>query len=150
MSTRDKKGMGVHPPQIYSEAFKRQVVSEYESGLFTKASLKRKYGIAGNSCIPRWLKQYGKLNHPTYLSHGRPMKDKDKQYIKELEAELRRKERQLEQELAKKEAELQAYKQCLVLKNSSLCSILSSLNDVPFVSRSFLCLTRVGSISKSS
>ena len=44
-------------PSDYSEAFKRMVVTEYESGLSTKAILKRKYGIAGNSCIPRWLKK---------------------------------------------------------------------------------------------
>ena len=40
-----------YTPTNYSEAFKRQIVSEFESGLSTKAGLKRKYGIAGNSCI---------------------------------------------------------------------------------------------------
>ena len=41
----------------YSEAFKRQVVSEYEAGhsVFT---LQRKYGITGNGTIERWVKQY--------------------------------------------------------------------------------------------
>ena len=107
-------------PQSYSEAFKREVVTQYESGLYTKATLKRKYGIAGNSCIPRWLKKYGKLSHPTYLSHGRPMKDKEKQYIKELEAKLRQKERLLERELAKKEAELAAYKQFIEIAEREL------------------------------
>ena len=107
-------------PQSYSEAFKREVVTQYESGLYTKATQKRKYGIAGNSCIPRWLKKYGKLSHPTYLSHGRPMKDKEKQYIKELEAKLRQKERLLERELAKKEAELAAYKQFIEIAEREL------------------------------
>jgi len=92
MSTTKGKQKSSSSPQVYSEAFKRQVVMEYESGLYTKATLKRKYGISGNSCIPRWLKKYGKLAHPTYHSHGRPMKDKDKQYIKELEAKLRKTE----------------------------------------------------------
>ena len=72
--------------QVYSEAFKRQVVSEFERGLFTKAELKRRYHIRGNSCIPRWLKKYGKFTYPSKGTHGRPMKDPQKQRIKELEA----------------------------------------------------------------
>lgn len=107
-------------PSNYSEAFKRMVIAEYESGLSTKATLKRKYGISGNSCIPRWLKKYGKLEHPTYLTKGRPMKDKDKQYIKELEAKLRLKEKQLEKELKQKDAELKAYKQFISIAEREL------------------------------
>ncbi|MFT4532764.1 MAG: transposase [Saprospiraceae bacterium] len=76
-------------PSNYSEAFKRMIVAEYESGLSTKAMLKRKYGIAGNSCILRWLKKYGKFEYVRTNFIGRPMKDKDKQYIKELEARVR-------------------------------------------------------------
>ena len=63
------------PPQNFSESFKRLVVSEYESGKSTKATLNRKYGILGNSCISRWLKKYGKFDHPSYSSKGRPLKD---------------------------------------------------------------------------
>ncbi len=43
------------PSQIYGEAFKRQVVSEYERDLYTKAELKRRYLIRGHSCIDDWL-----------------------------------------------------------------------------------------------
>jgi transposase len=96
-------------PSNYSEAFKRMVIAEYESSLSTKATLKRKYGIAGNSCIPAWLKIDGKLEHPFYLSKGRPMKDKDKQYIKELETKFRINESRLKKELKEKEDELKAY-----------------------------------------
>ena len=120
MSTNQSKVKHASSPQFYSEAFKREIVFKYESGLYTKATLKRKYGIAGNSCIPRWLKKYGKLSHPTYLSHGRPMKDKEKQYIKELEAKLYQKERLLERELARKEAELSAYKQFIAIAEREL------------------------------
>ncbi|MFT6338285.1 MAG: hypothetical protein ACJATI_005057 [Halioglobus sp.] len=35
-------------PSNYRGAFKRMVVAEYESGLSTKAMLKRKYEITGN------------------------------------------------------------------------------------------------------
>ena len=41
----------------YSEAFKRQVVSEYEDGSSVQ-DLRRKYGITGNGTIERWVKQY--------------------------------------------------------------------------------------------
>ena len=52
MSTKKKNSKIPNAPQIYSEAFKRQVVSEFESGLFTKAELRRRYNILGSSCIP--------------------------------------------------------------------------------------------------
>ncbi|NQY66760.1 MAG: transposase [Flavobacteriales bacterium] len=78
MSSEKELNKRVKSPSSYSEAFKRVVVSEYESGLLGKAGLKRKYGISGNSCISRWLIKYGKLKHPIYLSKGRPMKDSDK------------------------------------------------------------------------
>lgn len=120
MSTNNENLLPGRVPQNYSEAFKRQVVSEYELGLYNKAQLKRKYSIAGNSCIPRWLKKYGKLSHPRYSSPGRPMKDKDKQYIKELEAKLLEKERLLEKELKQKNAELAAYKQFISIAEREL------------------------------
>lgn len=109
MSTPRGKSNHRIPAQLYSEAFKRQVVSEFESGLSTKAQLKRKYGIAGNSCISRWLKKYGKLNHQNYHSIGRPMKDPQKQRLKELEKLL-----------AKKEAELDAYKKFISIAEREL------------------------------
>ena len=82
-------------PQIYSEAFKRQVVSEFERGLFTKAELRRRYTILGNNCITRWLKKYGKFTYEDKLTLGRPMKDPQQQRIKELEAQLAKKEEEL-------------------------------------------------------
>ena len=57
MSTKKKISKIPSVPQIYSEVFKRQVVSEFERGLFTKAELRRRYNILGSSCIPRWLKK---------------------------------------------------------------------------------------------
>ena len=114
---RTKKGV---VPANYSEAFKRMIVSEYESGLSTKAMLQRKYSIAGNSCIPRWLKKYGKFEYTTSSSIGRPMNDKDKQYIKELEAQLRANERQLKKALKEKEEELKAFKQFITIAEREL------------------------------
>lgn len=43
----------------YSEAFKLQVVSEYEAGS-NISDLQKKYGITGGSTIRRWIKKYAK------------------------------------------------------------------------------------------
>ena len=43
----------------YSEAFKREVVREYEAGA-SAVQLRRKYGIKGGSTVSRWVKQYGR------------------------------------------------------------------------------------------
>ena len=104
----------------YSEAFKRQVVIEYESGLSSKATLKRKYGISGHSCVDRWLEKYGKLEYRKYSTIGRPMKDKDKQYLKDLEANIRLKEKFLEKKIREKDAELKAYKQFIEIAEREL------------------------------
>ncbi len=95
MSTERKELKQVLAPQTYSEAFKKQVVKEFEQSLFTKAELRRRYNIRGNSCIPRWLKKYGKFTYQNKLTLGRPMKDPQSQRIKELEAQLAKKEQEL-------------------------------------------------------
>lgn len=43
----------------YSEAFRRQVVSEYEAGE-NIPSLQKKYGIAGFDTIRGWIEKYGR------------------------------------------------------------------------------------------
>jgi len=43
----------------YSEAFKHQVVREYEAGTIARW-LMQKYGIGGDSTIKRWVHQYGR------------------------------------------------------------------------------------------
>lgn len=43
----------------YSEAFKQQVVREYESGKLSLGQLRRKYGIGGGSTIRPWIRKYG-------------------------------------------------------------------------------------------
>ena len=70
-------------------------MSEFERGLFTKAELRRRYNILGTSCIPRWLKKYGKFTYEDKITFGRPMKDPQQQRIKELEAQLAKKEEEL-------------------------------------------------------
>lgn len=84
------------PPRIYSENFKHLVVSEYEQGFLNKDQLQRKYDIRGNACIANWLRKYGKFTYPEHSTKGRPMKDPDKQRIKELEAQLKQKDQEID------------------------------------------------------
>ncbi|PHK08047.1 transposase [Nostoc linckia z13] len=77
------------PPAVkYSEAFKRAVVKDYEKGILNKDQIQAKYGIGGNSRVLEWCRKYGKLHYPKPSSIGRPMKDPQKQRIKELEKQL--------------------------------------------------------------
>jgi len=87
---------GQHIPQIhpsptsnYTEGFKRKIVREYEQGQLNKRDLGRKYGIPGHATILKWCRKYGKLSYPHNAGWiGRPMKDPQKQRIKELEKAL--------------------------------------------------------------
>lgn len=75
-------------PSRYSEAFRRSVVAEYERGFLNKDQIQAKYGIKGNSRVLEWCRRYGKLHYPKAVALGRPMKDPQKQRIKELEKQL--------------------------------------------------------------
>ena len=44
----------------YTEAFKLQIVTEYESGGVSLTALQLKYNIGGNETIRKWVKRYGK------------------------------------------------------------------------------------------
>jgi transposase-like protein len=77
------------PRPKYSEAFKKQVVREFEQGLLNKDQLQRKYGLGGRSRVLDWCRKYGKFAYNTPTQNGRPMKDPQKQRIKELEKKLR-------------------------------------------------------------
>jgi transposase len=113
-----KKGK---PQPKFSETFKRVVVREFEQGLLNKDQLQRKYGLGGNSTVLKWCRKYGKFVYDSPLQNGRPMKDPQKQRIKELEKKLKAAElklkvydklieitnRELDQDIIKKiEAEL--------------------------------------------
>jgi transposase len=73
----------------YSEAFKRKIVGEYERGNMTKDSLMAKYKVGGHSTVLQWCRKYGKLYYSKTTMPGRPLKDPQKQRIKELEHELK-------------------------------------------------------------
>lgn len=73
----------------YSEAFKRQVVREYEHRGYSKKEISKKYHITGHSRVLQWCRKYGRLTYPTNYCRGRPLKNPEQRRIKELEAELK-------------------------------------------------------------
>lgn len=77
------------PIRQYSVSFKRQVVREFEKGGVSKEQLQHKYGIGGKSLILDWCRKYGSFAYDSPSSIGRPMKDPQKQRIKELEKQLK-------------------------------------------------------------
>ena len=88
MSYKVIRVKGEAPQLKYSEAFRRSVVAEYERGLLNKDQIQAKYGIQGNSRVLEWCRRYGKLHYPKAGTLGRPMKDPQKQRIKDLEKQL--------------------------------------------------------------
>lgn len=99
--------------QIYSEAFRRNVIEEYLTSNVSKMFLLRKYGIKMKSGIQRWMKLYGYEDNkqPVIIkfnavrSHAliRRM-NTDKASKKQLEEKIRELERQLEDEKLRSEA----------------------------------------------
>ena len=77
------------PRPHYSESFKRQVVREFEKGASNKDQLQHKYGIKGKSRVLDWCRKYGRFAYNSPTANGRPMKDPQKQRIKELEKKLK-------------------------------------------------------------
>lgn len=77
------------PRRSFSESFKRMVVMEFEQGFMSKDQLQIKYGLRGNAQVLKWCRIYGKFAYPKQTNTGRPMKDPQKQRIKELEARLK-------------------------------------------------------------
>ncbi len=77
------------PGIVYSETFKKQAVREYERGAFSKKQIQMKYGIRGKSRLLDWCRKYGRFAYHQATPNGRPMKDPQKQRIKELEKKLK-------------------------------------------------------------
>jgi transposase len=79
---------------IYSEAFKRQVVSELESGKFSSpGQASRAYGIKGATTVTRWLRQHGREDLTPKQVKITTMQEQDetktlRQRVRQLEAAL--------------------------------------------------------------
>ena len=83
------------PKPKYSEAFKKQVVRDFEQGGLSKDQVMEKYGIGGKSRVLTWCRKYGKFAYNSPTQNGRPMKDPQKQRIRELEKKLKAAEQKL-------------------------------------------------------
>ena len=73
----------------YSEAFKRQVVKEYEAGVSVN-QLRRRYGIGSHHAVYNWVKQYGHagLRHETVVIQRADERERERalaQRVQELE-----------------------------------------------------------------
>lgn len=95
----------------YSEAFKHQVVEEYEAGS-SLAELARKYGITGGSTIRNWIKKYAKAGFRHEVIRIQSSEEANR--VKQLEQQVK----DLEQALGK-----------LVLEKMMLESILEELDE---------------------
>jgi transposase-like protein len=56
---------------FYSEAFKRHVVAEIDSGSLTPGEARRKYGIRGHHTLHDWIRRYSKF--ATSILRRQPM-----------------------------------------------------------------------------
>jgi transposase-like protein len=88
MEKETLKSKNGFPPARFSVAFKKKVVAEFERGFLNKDQLQAKYGLRGNSTVLKWCRKYGKLHYAQKGELGRPMKDPQKQRIKDLEKQL--------------------------------------------------------------
>ena len=76
----------------YSQAFKQQIIKEYEAGASANY-LSEKYGIRGGNTIKNWVKKYGKKGYRNEVVQIQTVEDQEevkgmRQRIKELEAAL--------------------------------------------------------------
>jgi transposase-like protein len=81
------------PIRRYSEAFKKQVVREYEAGA-SAGRLRGKYGIKGRSTVNTWVRKYGREGSRYKLMVIQ--KPEEQKRVKELEKRVQ----ELEQALA--------------------------------------------------
>jgi len=67
----------------YSEAFKREVVRELESGDLSFAAIQRKYGIRGQGRLRCWLGKYGNGSRGKVIRVEKPEESNELQRLKD-------------------------------------------------------------------
>ena len=73
--------------RVYSEAFKRKVVSDILDGLYSPWRAREIYKIGGNMTIYKWLVRYNPQN--VFADQGGKMKKSDKASIVDLKSRVR-------------------------------------------------------------
>lgn len=90
----------IQKKRVYSEEFKKELVSLFESGKFSVMQLEKLYGVSETS-IYRWIYKYSKFNKKGYRvverkqSSGQKLKELE-QKIKELERTVGQKQIQID------------------------------------------------------
>jgi transposase-like protein len=80
----------------YTEALKRYVVSEVESGKMSQVEANERYGILGHSTILKWQRRYGKrAGGPTRMKGTNAMTEQEIELIR-----LRKENEALKRDLA--------------------------------------------------
>jgi len=117
---QDKKGKAEERPRKYDTAFKRMVISEYRSGRWTMEQLRRRYALAGKSCIAEWMAQMdlspGQVpGSEVWATNPTPMPTHKK---KERSEDLRRRIKELERQLEDEQLKSEAYSKLIDLAES--------------------------------
>lgn len=84
---------------LYSDAFKKEVVKEIILGQISQAGAQRKYGIGGSMTIPRWISKYEWM-----IPKDKEDAETGEKSKEELAAEVELLKRQLSYEKLKSEA----------------------------------------------
>jgi transposase-like protein len=80
----------------FTEAFRRHVVGEVESGRISRSEASRRYGILGHSTILKWCRKYGKLPSHRNMKAGSKRMDKKEIELLRLENEIKTLRQELE------------------------------------------------------
>jgi transposase-like protein len=88
----------IRTPRKFTEDFKRQVVKEYESGMFSVRQLGRLYGLA-NQQIYNWIYKFSTFNEKGYRIVE--SKDSSANKLKEMEERIKELERSIGQKQIK-------------------------------------------------
>ena len=108
---KDKRGRS----KRYDEAFKRMVIGEYRSGRWSMEQLRRRYGLAGKSCISEWIAQLERLSGPIEREVWREPPPMAKSTKKENVEDLRRRMKELERQLDDEQLRSEAYSRLIDL-----------------------------------
>ncbi len=110
--------------RVYTTEFKRQIVSEFESGNLSVPQLEKLYGI-NNVSIYRWIYQYSSFNE--HGSRVVEMKDSSSQKLKKLEARIA----ELEQLVGQKQIKVEYLEKMIELAKSELNIDIKKNFDTP-------------------
>ncbi len=95
---------------VYSEVFKRKVVSEIEKGIFTRSGARQHYGISGKMTVYHWCEKYGNSLPLKLNSKVKFMKQTSKQAQTAKELEQAERIKGLERALVDEQLHIQTLK----------------------------------------